>query len=719
MHMKKVLSLFVLLLTILHANADNGYRLWLKYDVVNNTQLLSTYRNSITGINFPGNAPTLTAAKEELLTGLEGLLGKKVALQNNILNGQLVIGTAKSSSAIAGLSLGAQLSKAGDEGFVIITTKSNQKNITVITANTDVGVLYGVFHYLRLLQTQQNIQKLSIVSAPKIKHRLLNHWDNLNRSVERGYAGFSIWNWHTLPDYIDQRYIDYARANASVGINGTVLTNVNANAMILTKVYLEKVAALAKTFRPYGIKVYLTARFSAPIEIGKLKTADPLNAEVQQWWKDKVAEIYKYVPDFGGFLIKANSEGQPGPQDYKRSHADGANMFAEALAPHGGIVMWRSFVYSNESPQDRLMQPYTEFTPLDGKFNKNVAVQVKNGPLDFQPREPVSPLFGAMPATPLFMEFQVTQEYLGQANHLVYMGPMFKEILNWDTYAKGKGSTVAKVIDGALEGHNLSGMAGVANIGNDINCTGHPFGQSNWYSLGRLAWNPDLSSEQIANEWVKQTFGNNKQVIDTVQKIMLGSHEAMVNYMTPLGLHHIMGYGHHYGPAPWFDKASRADWNPVYFHKADEAGVGFDRTEKGSNFLAQYTPEVRKQFEDINTCPEEYLLWFHHVPWDHKMKSGRTLWEELCYKYYAGVESVRTMQKEWNSTKNGVDKQLFEQVRQLLALQEKEAVWWRNSCLLYFQTFAKKEIPAGYEKPDQTLDYYKSLNFPFAPGNAH
>lgn len=645
------------------------------------------------------------------------MLGRKVVATTAVINNSIVAGTPTSSNIISSLALQQQLATAGNEGFVIVTTKSNGKNIIAIAANNDVGVMYGIFHFLRLLQTQQSIKALNIASAPKIKLRVLNHWDNLNRHVERGYAGASIWDWHKLPGYIDQRYIDYARANASIGINGTVLTNVNANALVLTKQYLEKVAALAKVFRPYGIKVYLTARFSAPIEIGKLKTADPLDPQVQQWWKDKVNEIYTYVPDFGGFLVKANSEGQPGPQNYNRNHADGANTLADAVAPHGGIVMWRAFVYSNETPEDRFKQAYNEFKPLDGKFKKNVLIQVKNGPIDFQPREPFSPLFGAMPQTPLMMEFQVTQEYLGQGTNLVYEAPMFKEVLDADTYQKGKGSTVAKVIDGTLHDYSTSGLAGVANIGSDINWTGHLFGQSNWYALGRLAWDHTLTSEQIADEWLKQTFNTNPSFINTAKRIMLGSHEALVNYMTPLGLHHIMGTGHHYGPAPWVSNVGRADWNPVYYHKADEKGIGFDRTNKGSNALAQYAPEVQKQFEDVNTCPEPYLLWFHHVAWDHKMKSGRTLWEELCHKYYLGVDSVRSMQKAWETVKPMVDKERFEHVKMLLAVQEKEAVWWRNACLLYFQTHSKMPIPGGYEQPNQTLEYYKSLSFPFAPGN--
>jgi alpha-glucuronidase len=631
--------------------------------------------------------------------------------------GIIQVGTPASSPAIAALIGKSGLKDKGADAFLIQSSNGNSGATIIIAGNTDKGALYGVFHFLRLLQNGSSLKNLSIVSAPKIQHRILNHWDNLDRTVERGYAGFSIWDWHKLPDYIDPRYKDYARANASVGINGTVLTNVNANALVLTDQYLEKVAALANVFRPYGIKVYLTARFSAPIEIGGLKTADPLDTAVQGWWKRKTAAIYRFIPDFGGFLVKANSEGQPGPQNYGRNHADGANMLADAVAPNGGIVLWRAFVYSNETPEDRFKQAYNEFKPLDGSFRKNVVVQVKNGPIDFQPREPFHPLFGAMPKTPLAMEFQLTQEYLGFATHLVYLPSLFKEVLDADTYAKGAGSTVAEVVDGSLEGHALSAMAGVANIGNDRNWTGHPFGQANWYAYGRLAWDHTLTEEQLAEEWIRQTFGAQQALVDTIRKIMLTSHEALVNYMTPLGLHHIMGYGHHYGPAPWYDKAPRADWNPTYFHKADKDGIGFDRTAKGSNALAQYSPEVRKQYENVNTCPEEHLLWFHHVRWDHKMKSGRTLWEELCAKYYEGVNSVRAMQKSWNNMKPYVDAERFEQVRMLLAIQEKEAVWWRNSCLLYFQTFSGMPIPAQYEQPDKTLEYYKNLRFPFAPGN--
>ena len=710
--MKKVLVLISHLILLGTLKAEDGYRLWLRYDKVQNAALLQQYQRNLNSVQVLGNSPTINVTKNELVNGLQGLLGKKIISVSNgasVVAGTVANSTVKSSIPVA------ILNSLGSEGFFIYSVKGSPSKI-IIGAKTDVGVLYGVFHFLKLIQTNENITSLSILSNPKVQTRILNHWDNLNRTVERGYAGMSIWEWHKLPGYLDQRYIDYARANASIGINGTVLTNVNANALILTNNYLEKVAALANVFRPYGIKVYLTARFSAPIEIGGLKTADPLDPAVQNWWNKKIDKIYKYIPDFGGFLVKANSEGQPGPQNYGRNHADGANMLADAVAPHNGIVMWRAFVYSNETPEDRFKQAYNEFKPLDGKFRKNVLVQVKNGPIDFQPREPFHPLFGAMPKTPLMMEFQITQEYLGQSTNLVYEAPLFKEALDADTYAKGKGSTVAKVIDGTVHGNSLSGIAGVSNIGNDRNWTGHPFAQANWYAFGRLAWDYTLSSAQIADEWIRQTFTNNQKFIDPTKQIMLSSREAMVNYMNPLGLAHIMGTSHHYGPAPWVSNAGRADWNPVYYHKADSAGIGFDRTKTGSNALAQYTPEVRKQWENVATTPDEYLLWFHHVPWNYKMKSGRTLWDELCYKYNLGVDSVRWMQKTWNGLNGLIDKERFEQVNMLLSIQEKEAVWWRNACLSYFQTFSKMPIPAQYEKPLHSLDYYKSLRFPFAPG---
>lgn len=716
--MKKLLLLLFLFSSFEYLNAENGYDLWLRYKTIDNKQLLHLYRQQITGLTIHGSSPTITAAKEELSLGLQGLLQIKIPFTSGThQKGTVLAGTPSSSPSIRQLGLTSYLRQTGSEGFIIMTKKINGNNCIVITANTDTGILYGVFHFLRLLQTHQPAYPLNIISFPRLKLRLLNHWDNLNRTVERGYAGFSIWNWHTLPGYIDKRYIDYARANASVGINGTVLTNVNANATILTEPYLQKVKALAEVFRPYGIKVYLTARFSAPIELGGLKTADPLNEEVQQWWKQKTKEIYSLIPDFGGFLVKANSEGQPGPQDYKRTHADGANMLADAVAPYNGIVIWRAFVYAAENPVDRHKQAYDDFVPLDGQFRKNVMVQVKNGAIDFMPREPFHPLFGAMPKTPLMMEFQVTQEYLGQGTNLVYLAPLFKEVLESDTYCKGKGSTVAKVIDGSLDNHSLNGMAGVANIGNDINWCGHPFAQANWYALGRLSWDYTLSSEQIAEEWLRMSYINNYSFVANAKEIMMHSRDIYVQFTNPIGLHHIMGTGHHYGPAPWVSNLNRPEWNPVYYHKADSIGIGFNRTSTGSNAIAQYFPEARKQWEDINSCEEKNLLWFHHVPWNHKMKSGRTVWEELCHHYYTGADRVKQMKQKWVALKPFVDKDRYEQVMQLLNVQHEEAIWWRNGCLLYFQTFSKQPIPAAYEQPDKTLEYYKSLRFPFAPGN--
>jgi alpha-glucuronidase len=734
--MKKYSFAICLLLCSSILFGEDGYRLWLRYDKIDDNALLQQYTNKIRAVQLVATSPTLRVAKQELFSGLNGLLAKKILEPSQVVNNCVIAGT-PGTTALVQTILSSGNFKLGNEGFIITARTVDNKNVIVIAAQSDVGVLYGVFQFLRLLQTHQSIEKISIVSTPKIQNRILDHWDNLNRTVERGYAGASIWNWHLLPGYIDKRYTDYARANASIGINGTVLTNVNANALVLTKQYLEKVAALANVFRPYGIRVYLTARFSAPLELAGLKTADPLDPGVQNWWRQKVDEIYSYIPDFGGFLVKANSEGQPGPQTYGRTHADGANMLADALAPHNGIVMWRAFVYdvrpqrTNENfdshsvdstaakiaASDRAKQAYDEFKPLDGKFRKNVLVQVKNGPIDFQPREPFSPLFGAMEQTPLAMEFQITQEYLGQATSLVFEAPLFKECLDADTYAKGKGSTVAGVIDGTVEKYPITGIAGVSNIGNERNWTGHPFGQANWYAFGRMAWDHDLSAAQIADEWVRQTFSNDLHFVAAAKKIMLMSRETLVNYMTPLGLHHIMGTGHHYGPAPWVSNAGRPDWNPVYYHRADSVGIGFDRTSDGSNAISQYAPDARKQWENVNSCDEKYVLWFHHVPWRFKMQSGRSLWDELCYKYYSGVDSVRWMQKTWDELRKFVDEERFEQVKMLLTVQEKEAVWWRNACLLYFQTFSKKPIPTNYERPDHDLQYYEALKFPYAPGN--
>jgi len=717
--MKKLLkSLFVVSFLFFFTSlyAEDGYRLWLRYDAVTDHKVIKEYRRIIKGWVVEGDSPVLAVAKKELQTGLDGLLGESVPeMVSPAGKGVILAGTPDGSPLIASLNIEDKLSSLGKEGYILMNTRFRNKKVLLIAANDDIGVLYGIFHFLRLIQTCEPLKNLSVISSPKIKVRLLNHWDNLDRSVERGYAGLSLWDWKELPDVSDQRYTDYARANASIGINGTVLTNVNANALILTKDYLVKVAALADVFRPYGLKVYLTARFSAPVETGNLKTADPLDPAVKEWWTRKADEIYSYIPDFGGFVVKANSEGQPGPQDYNRTHADGANMLADAVSGHGGIIMWRAFVYDNNVPDDRAKQAYNEFVPLDGKFRDNVIIQVKNGPIDFQPREPFHPLFGAMPQTPLMPELQITQEYLGSSVHLVYLAPLFEECLKSDTYARGKGSLVANVIDGSLEKHNLTAIAGVANTGNVRNWTGHPIAQSNWYAFGRLAWDPYLDSETIADEWIKMTFSNNPEAVETIGKIMLDSREAAVKYMTPLGLHHIMHEGHHYGPGPWVSRG-RKDWTSVYYHQASATGIGFDRTSSGSNAVSQYFPPVRELYENIETCPENLLLWFHHVSWDHRLKSGRSLWDEMCYLYHEGVDDVRWMQSEWEKTEKYIDRDRFEEVKTLLEKQERDAKIWRDGCLLYFQTFSKKPIPSDLEKPEHDLDFYINHKYTDIPG---
>jgi alpha-glucuronidase len=715
---KRLLHLvFVMLICSTPSAAEDGYDLWLRYRLIANKATRDNYAKALRSIVVDGNSPTMTVLRNELTLGLSGMLAKSFHSSTEIARGSLLACVA--TSKILGGANKLQpidLANLGTEGFLIADTQVDGKQIMLITGNTEVAVLYGTYHFLRMLQTEKSIDGIRIVDSPKIKLRVLNHWDNLDRTVERGYAGFSIWDWHRLPEYIDNRYEDYARANASVGINGSVLTNVNANALILTDDYLKKVKALADVFRPYGIKVYLTARFNAPMEIGGLTTADPLDNKVNDWWKKKVKEIYANIPDFGGFLVKASSEGQPGPQNFGRTHADGANMLADALKPFGGIVMWRAFVYDNNVPDDRTKQSYNEFKPLDGKFRDNVLLQVKNGPLDFQPREPFHPLFGAMPSTSVAPEFQITQEYLGFSTHLVYLGTLFQETLLSDTYAKGPGSTVAKVVDGAVFGNKLTGIAGVSNIGSERNWTGHHFGQANWFSFGRLAWNHSISAEQIASDWVKMTFTTDVDFVKTATEMMMRSREITVNYMTPLGLHHIMGWNHHYGPAPWIKDKHRADWTSVYYHRADSAGIGFDRTNTGSNAVSQYYPEVQRKFEDLATCPEEYLLWFHHLPWTYTMKSGRNLWDELCYRYYNGAESVEWLSSRWNAVKGKIDDERFNHVKTFLEIQEKEAAWWRDACVLYFQSLSKREIPGGLSKPEKTLEHFKSLSFPNAPG---
>lgn len=707
-----LLSSFLFLSCILVGNialAEDGYDMWLRYPTVNNAKLLKEYRQQLDHVVIEGESPTLNATKAELIRGLTGLLGKSVSSGRTLANkGSLVIGTPASSPLIASLKLNQRLLALGPEGFLLEQTKINKRSALIIAANSDQGALYGAFHLLRLLQTESTLSKLSYSSAPKVQHRVVNHWDNLNRLVERGYGGLSLWDWGNLPDYKSPRYTDYARINASLGINGTVINNVNADPRIISDQFLIKVAALADTFRPYGIKMYLSINYDSPRIYGDLDTADPLDPRVQAWWKARTEKIYSYIPDFGGYLVKADSEGQPGPQGYGRNHADGANVLADALKPFGGVVFWRAFVY-NPDIGDRFRGAYDEFTPLDGKFRENVILQVKNGPIDFQPREPFSPLFGALPNTNTMIEFQITQEYFGFDKHLAYQGPLFTEALNTDTHAKGEGTTIGKILEGKLFNYTRTGMAGVINPGMERNWTGHPFVQSSWYAFGRLAWDYNLTADAIADEWLRMTFSNNEKFIAPVKQLMMTSREAGVNYRSPLGLTHLYAQGHHYGPAPWHDKSGRADWTATYYHRANTDGIGFDRTKTGSNALAQYPQAIADLYGDTAQVPEDLLLWFHHLSWKHPMKSGKNLWEELVDKYYTGVNQVRSMQQQWDALEGLIDTERFIQVKALLQIQERDAVRWRDSCVLYFQTLANMPIPAGYEKPAHDLAHYKSL----------
>ncbi|MDR1408569.1 MAG: alpha-glucuronidase [Tannerella sp.] len=667
MNIKKSVLFIVFAWLASSAFAEDGSRLWLRFDEAG--------RDATDGRTFVSNrkSPTVAIALDELQRHWKG--------------------------PSVSLTVDRKLKTLRD-GYRI---KSRDGRITV-TAARDAGLLYGVYHLLRLQQTGGDVATLDVEETPSFDRRLLNHWDNLNGSIERGYAGRSLWQWNSLPDTLSPRYEAYARANASIGINGTVINNVNANPQILTAEYLAKVKALADVFRPYGLTVYLSVNFAAPKTIGGLPDADPLNAGVVRWWTDKVKEIHALIPDFGGFLVKANSEGQSGPQDYGRTHADGANMLADALKPYGGIVMWRAFVYS-PTKEDRAKQAHHEFVPLDGQFRDNVILQIKNGPVDFQPREPFSPLFGALHRTQEMIEFQITQEYLGFSNHLVFLAPLFRETLESDTYADGPGTTVAKITASAQHPAAVTAIAGVANTGDDVNWCGHHFAQANWYAYGRLAWNHDIPSEQIADEWLRMTFGSDANFVRPVKDMMLTSRETCVDYMMPLGLHHIFAFNHHYGPQPWGDRpGGRPDWMPWYYHNADQAGLGFDRTATGSDAVSQYFPPLDELYGDASRCPENMLLWFHHVPWNRPLKNGRSLWDNLCLRYDSGVQQVREYQKLWDRMTPFVDAERFTHVQLRLRTQSRDAVWWKDACLLYFQTFAQQPVPYEIERPVHDLD---------------
>lgn len=666
--MKKYLILLFTVLTSLHVSAQSdGSQLWLGKQYANSCQVIS---------QLPDDA-TAKIAKQELENNWRG---KNVELKID-----------KSLNLGEGYNIYARPAQQGD----------NIQYEATITASNPIGLLYGAYELIRLQNTdayntgsgnQQNFSKaIDETEKPQVGLRILNHWDNLDGSIERGYAGKSIFKWEeiklgkngkggSISKSLHDRLITYARANASLGINGSVLNNVNASPKMMTAEYINKVKVIANILRPYGIRVYLSINFASPMALGYTKTADPLDKKVQQWWKKKAKEIYATIPDFGGFLVKANSEGQPGPGDYHRTHADGANMLADAVKPYGGIIMWRSFVYgANHKGEDRVKQAVSEFKGMDGKFRDNVILQSKNGPLDFQPREPYAPIFDNIKQTPQIAELQITQEYLGQSKHLTYLAPMWKEFF------------------GFVNPDRLVGISGVANIGDDANWCGHPFSQANWYAFGRLAWNPSLTAEEIAHEWLVQTYGNqDERFTKPVEMMMMTSREACVNYMMPLGLHHIFKFDHHYGPEPdGFIASYPLEWCPVYYHKADAQGIGFDRSSKGTDAVGQYPEPYRSLYDNIETCPEEYLLWFHHVPWTYKMKSGSTLWQELCMKYNMGVAMVEVYRDFWHTSAKQYMKgheQEWQHTDSLLNVQLENAKEWRNTCLKYFQTFSKMKI---------------------------
>ncbi len=640
MKQKRLMASVAAALFLLAANAEDGSNLWLRMQQKTNAAKVKTNDKSAIAQNAVNE---LTA----YWNGGDVTLKKDGSMPDN-------------------------------DGFAIV--KPTDGGSIEVKARRSAGLLYGAYELLRMQETGNSVSNET--SSPAFEYRVLNHWDNPDGSVERGYAGKSIWKWNeingdkgTMSIDLKERLTTYARANASIGINGSVINNVNASPSILSLEYIKKVKVIADLLRPYGIKTYISVNFASPMVLDGLKTADPLNSEVRAWWKKKAKEIYKEIPDFGGFLVKANSEGQPGPGDYNRTHADGANMLAEALAPHKGIVMWRSFVYGNHEGEDRVKQAITEFEDLDGKFAKNVILQSKNGPLDFQPREPYAPIFDQMKHTPMWAELQITQEYLGQSLHLVYLAPMWKEFFSF------------------VNPKQLRGIAGVANTGDDKNWCGHPFSQANWYAFGRLAWNPELSSDSIAREWLTQTFTHDAAFVNPMTEVMEASREACVDYMMPLGLHHIFKADHHYGPEPQGQYPHfPIEWCPVYYHKADTAGVGYDRTRAGSDAVSQYRAPYNDLYNNIETCPEEYLLWFHHVSWDYKMKNGKTLWQNLCAHYNRGVSETGRFAAVWQTMRPYVDEERFNHVSRLMDVQVDNAKEWRNVCLGYFSAFSHQVI---------------------------
>lgn len=660
-----ILSFFSLCLSLA---AEDGSRLWLGTENFANADVTANKRT-----------PTIDIALKELTDQWMGGPVKLLITKNK------------------------KIRELGREGFLIDGERS--EGVT-IQSSSDVGLLYGAYQLLRRQASGIGHRLSQVYQSPSYDLRLLNHWDNLDGSVECGYAGSSIWKWDELPETISPKYEAYARANASIGINGTVLNNINASPDILREDYLKKVKVLADIFRPYGIRVYLSVNFSSPQLLGGLSGSDPLNGDVQQWWKEKVKEIYRLIPDFGGFLVNANSKGQSGPHDYGRTHADGANLLAGALKPFGGVVMWRAFVHSPDD-DDPAKQMYNEFVPLDGRFADNVILQIKSGSVDFQPDKLFSPLIGAMQKTSLMLEFQITPEYEALSNHLIYEAPYYKSFLDIDTWSDGPSSWISSLTDGKLRPVKRTAIAGVANIGDDANWTGHPFTQANWYAFGCLAWNSDQTPYEIAGEWIQMTFPDSFDFLEQLSDVMNSSRETVTDYTMPLGLRHTFVRDRCYRPEPWFDRAGREDSTSVYYHRADNFGLGFDRTSTGSNAVSLYFSPLKEHLEDVDSCPVEVILWFHHLPWSHVMQSGRILWDELCFRYDNGVQTVKKYQKIWDQLEPYIDEDCFREVQYRLRIQARDAVMWKDACLLYFQPFTESSIPYELERPVYNLEELK------------
>jgi alpha-glucuronidase len=679
------------------AHAESGAELWLRYRAVEEPALRAQYREVAREVRIPAGIPATEPIKEELLRGLAAMLGETPRFVGSGDGPATLYVGLVDEPGLPVILTTAERTRLGKEGYLLRTSVTPTGLRCVLVANSGTGALYGTFRLLRLMQLRQPLERLDLVEAPAIRRRLLNHWDNLDGTIERGYAGRSIWRWDELPDKLDARYTDYARANASVGINGAVLNNVNAEARILTPEYLRKVAAIAGRLRPYGIRVYLSANFGAPLRakpgarekkggqgIGNLDTADPLDPQVRQWWNDKVGEVYRLIPDFGGFLVKANSEGMPGPMDYDRSHVDGANMLAAALAPHDGVVMWRAFVYPKKADPDRAKRAHLEFAPFDGQFSSNVFVQVKNGPLDFQPSEPINPLFGAMPQTPLALELQITQEYLGESTHLAYLGTQWVGVLGAATRTDGDRATVASVVTGEADGHRDSAIAGVANVGSDVNWCGHDFAAANWYAFGRLAWDPRQSAEAVAREWIGQTWNRAPATTAALTGLLMNSWAAVVDYQSPLGLTFTMGSNHY---DPGLARREGQYW------RSDAEGLGYDRSSRGSDYVGQYHPTIRAKWDDPQTCPLDALLFYHRVSWDQKLPTGRSLWEELCWRYRGGAQTVEANLQLWRGLAGEIDAERHARVLAKLEAQLAHARRWRDESLAYFQSRSGRPLP--------------------------